>query len=131
MLISNLQFFIYLLTSSISIIVILTLYENFKSSIFQSLDPASHASFRIPEDATNCILNLNTFILDPLSISQLYVAFGLLYAVLITVRQYNRLILLRFYEVLSSVVAFDLLVVVVVRRRVTLFYFPQHKRQPI
>ena len=57
--------------------------ENFKSSIFQSLDPASHASFRTPKEATNCISNLNTFILDPLFISRLYVAFGLSYSVLI------------------------------------------------
>ena len=85
----HLQFYIpylYLFTACISS-YIYVIDENFKSFIFQSLDPASDALFSYSDGSYYLHLNLNTFSLDPLFISQLYIAFGLSYSVLTTVRQ--------------------------------------------
>ena len=77
---------LYLFTAFISSYTYL-IDENFKRSIFQSLDLASHALLSYADGSYYLHLNLNTFSLDPLFISQLHVAFGLSYSVLTTVRQ--------------------------------------------
>ena len=78
--------YLYLFTACISSYTYL-IVENFNSGIFSSLDLASHALFSYFDGSYYLHFKLNTFSLDPLVISQLYVAFGLSYSVLTTVQQ--------------------------------------------